>query len=228
MQVENLELYHIHRKNRYSECWQVGKELITPTDGYNYFFGGLYDEPHQKISNWPTEQRLIEYLGSNIGKWHEIDRIQMLSSENNDMYAYSPHLLNILDKTFSALLTSRKIARELIYERVRMSINSNLPSRLRCIWLTSFENLNAWHSDFKETSSDCQIFKVSVTGKIFNADGSNVKLDIFKVSDFELAAEKYWRSEKSQSSTHLSEILFEGALKIIEKYNCPFELIKGK
>jgi hypothetical protein len=148
----------------------------------------------------------------------------MLSQSNTDLFDYGSHLLDMLDTTFDALLTSRKIARELIYERVRQYVDSNLPSRLKCVWLTSLENLNTWYLDFKETSANCQIFKVSATGKIFNADGSYIKLDIFKISDFEQMAEKYWRGEKSKSSQYLDEILFEGSLKIIDKYSNPLEL----
>lgn len=226
MEVENLELYHIHRKNCYSEQWLVCKEITTPLQGYNYFFEVLYNDYQQNILELFSDF-LINSLSSNLNKYYRFNKVELLMVSASDMVNLYYHLQNKVNSNFSAILTAEAIAKELLFEFVRLNLNYELPSRLKCFWLSSLEYLPTWYADVLQTSGDCEIVQVSATGKIFTADGNFLKCEDFKIYEYEQVAEQYWLGEHNKKLPYCGEILFEGSLKVIGVYNKPDEVICG-
>lgn len=217
MYVENISLFHIHRTNQYDEIWNVGRVIETPSSGYSQFFDGLLSRANPPISINMSQDFEIKYLSEQIDKFYKLESENVESMTKDAIMDYASHLLHLLDGVFDSLLYSRKVARELLYERVRIKLNPSLPSRLKCTWLCEREDVSTWISDFSGVKNSW-IFKVKATGNIFQADGSHIKIDTLRLSDFECDAENYWRGEPSKGKI-LPEILFEGKIEIIKKYS---------
>lgn len=225
MEVENLELYHIHLKNCYSEQWQVGKEISTPLLGFNYFFEVLYNDLQQNILEFLSEDFLVHSLSSNLNKYYRFSKVELLMVSASDMVNLYYHLQNKVNSNFSAILNAGALARELIFEFVRLNLDYELPSRLKCFWLSTPEYLPTWCSLLMQENTDCQIVKVSVTGKIFTANGSFLRQRYFKVYEYEQMAEQYWLGEHDKDKPYCGEILFEGSLQVIGVYEKLDEVI---
>lgn len=225
MQVFNKEFFHIHRKNHHQDLWKPGNTLTTPTTEFNHFYKGLSTEPHDKVSMGFQQFELIDYLNKNID---EIDKFnssideQELNQDNIlNIQGFNSHVISLLKQTFHSLAQSRKMLRELIFEDYRKKHFPELPSRQFCFWLTDKEHLESWWTEFNENENKI-IYKVSVTGNLFYADGSFIQMDIFKFTDFEELANQYWSGQlNSKTDLTQKEIIFEGQIKVLSEHDNP-------
>lgn len=225
MEVENLELYHVHRRNQYSNCWQVGKEISTPLQGYNYFFEVLYNDYQKNILEFFSDDFLVNLFHADLKKYYHFNKVELLkvlACNMANLYYYLQHKLN---SSSSAVLTAELIAKELLLEFVRLNLDYELPSRLKCFWLSTPEYLPTWCSVLMQENTGCQIVKVSATGKVFTANGIFLRQRYFKVYEYEQMAEQYWLGEHDKDKPYCGEILFEGSLKVIGVYDKIHELI---
>ncbi|MEH7381772.1 DUF2441 domain-containing protein [Bacillus sp. JJ1533] len=161
--VTGLKLYHINT-NKVSKIYVEGEEIITPTNGYNRFFGD-YDVKDVRYVN------TIESLGQGLTYyWH--------------------------------------FARETIFEEIRLNVNKDLPSRQKCIWLSSGNEIEYWKHELNFNSFYCQLLELELHGKLFKCDSLFVSGGIKKLNDVRIDATNYWNQEKSDQSK--IEYLFEG------------------
>jgi hypothetical protein len=225
MQIFDQEFYHIHRTNYHRDLWKQGKKVSTPINEYNHFFNSILTERHDKISMGFQHYNLIEYLNSNIEKIdifnNSIDEQELKIENLLNIQYFNSHVISFLKQTFHALAQSRKMLRELIFEDYRKNHFPELPSRQKCFWLTDKKHLEKWWAEFNDNENKT-IYKVSVTGNLFYADGSFIQMDILKFTDFENLANQYWSGQlNSNLSLTQKEILFEGQLKILSKHDNP-------
>ncbi|WP_394774460.1 DUF2441 domain-containing protein [Flavobacterium sp.] len=228
MQVVDKELFHIHRKNHHQDLWKPGNILETPKDEFNHFYKGLSTEPHRKVSKDFEQFELIDYLNKNIDELEKfnnsIDNQELNQNNVSNIQGFNSHIFNLLKQTFHSLAQSRKMLREIIFEDCRTKYFFELPSRQKCFWLSDKEQIEKWWTEFNDNENKL-ICKVSVTGNLFHADGSFIQMDIFKFTDFNELANKYWHGQiNSNSDLIQKEIIFEGKLKILSKYDNPSEL----
>ena len=230
MQVVDKEFYHIHRKNHYQDLWKLGNIIKTPKekDEFNHFYKGLLTEPHNKVSLGFEQFELIDYLNRKIDELNKFNNSineQELNQDNIlNIQGFNSHIFNLLNQTFHSLAQSRKMLREILFENCRAKYFSELPSRQKCFWLSDKEQIEKWWTEFDDNENKL-IYKVSVTGNLFHADGSFIQMDIFKFTDFTELANKYWQGQfNSNTDLAQKEIIFEGKLKILSEHNNPSEL----
>jgi hypothetical protein len=223
MEVEKTDYFHIHKENSYSNDWRVGNVISTPKTSYNNFYEGLNKEYICGLRCSFKEYGMMEYFNSQeYSKLEEfnntIHNLELTPYNIEEIKSFNSHLLNLLDKSFLALGQSRKMLREVIFEKIRKENYPYLPSRLNCFWLTDEKNLQKWNQEPSFSNKQKTIFKVKATGKLFEANASLIQMDVTRFSEFHEHASIYWQGlkETDDIESH-SELLFEGHLEIVSE-----------
>lgn len=97
---------------------------------------------------------------------------------------------------------------ETIFEEERIKINPELPSRLKCLWMTDRNQLNYWIEKVKIDSSKLQVLEMSTVGKVFKCDAYWVEMQPAPLTQVRENAQSYWQGEIKDPSK--IEFLFEG------------------
>ena len=110
-----------------------------------------------------------------------------------------------------------KWIREEIFEKNRIEINPNLPSRKKCLWLCSKDGLESWWNTF-ENSSKKRIIQLDLKdkGKIHIGDAEFLHLDTFSIAKWEKFSIDYWNGIKTENPD--LEILYEGKFEVIAEF----------
>ena len=111
------------------------------------------------------------------------------------------------------------LARELVWEAVRLNEFPEAPSRQRCIWLTrTVEQAREWaprmNIDLKLQPQTYWIVSLRATGKAFEADGNFLAGDAELLPVWHEKARQYWLGEKSASPQ--TEVLFNGTVEVVD------------
>jgi len=197
-QVKNKIYFHINRKLQYSKYGFLKPgELITVGKAFNPFFN-YYETRKEFPIDWPngitTRNPAMNFLS--LAKSGKIN---------------CPDLPNISHEIADHFLL---LARESIWETVRIKEFHNFPSRQRCIWLLKDESeVEYWWKRLK-CQNESQIVKLSAIGKALCADARFLLCDSEPISQTIAKARKYWRGVVSDISE--MEIIFEGELKVLE------------
>ena len=89
--------------------------------------------------------------------------------------------------------------KELIFEEVRKEVDTELPSRMKCLYVCeSMEDINKWLEIFKRTNKknkDYQIVKLELTGKCVTLDASYVLRQNISLNKKREQAKSYWNGE---------------------------------
>lgn len=105
------------------------------------------------------------------------------------------------------------ILKELVLEKKRREIDSNLPSRFNSIFLCKKKDIAKWVSNLNASSRP--IYEVIMNTKKKH-EGDEFWWNI--LNGFDECAEKYWTESTAIGPNHLHEIVFQGQLTIINKY----------
>jgi hypothetical protein len=118
----------------------------------------------------------------------------------------------------TALETARHflmLARELVWENVRLLQAPDAPSRQRCIWLLKTpEEARKWVGILGFQRGCYSIVRVRATGKALDVDSNLLAADSEPLSKWYEKAGMYWHGETSASP--MMETLFEGKLEVTE------------
>ena len=111
------------------------------------------------------------------------------------------------------------LARELVWETVRLNELPEAPSRQRCIWLTrTIEQAREWlprmNLDPKLQPQTYWIVSVRATGRALEVDGGFLAGDAELLSVWHEKARQYWRGEKTASPQ--SEVIFDGTVEVLD------------
>lgn len=125
--------------------------------------------------------------------------------------------INDLNTVLKTINNDAFITRELMLEEVRKEINNELPSRLKCLFVTkSLEELSTWIDIFNRTNKkEYRIFKLELTGKIFKGDANYILRESISLNKKKEKARLYWN--QSNTDNPIYEYLFEGAASIVEE-----------
>lgn len=99
---------------------------------------------------------------------------------------------------FKTINDGAMITRELMFEEVRKELNSNLPSRLKCLYVCKTKKeIKDWINIFSRTNKkDFQIVKLKLTGKIFIGDASFILRQNISLNKKKEQAKMYWSGKK--------------------------------
>jgi len=107
------------------------------------------------------------------------------------------------------------LARELVWENVRISKFSEAPSREHCIWLIeSMDDVIRWLNILGFNPNLYTVVRVRATGNALRVDSNFLAGDSEPLSIWFNKAHSYWGGELTQ--TPLPEVLFEGRLVVDE------------
>jgi hypothetical protein len=108
------------------------------------------------------------------------------------------------------------LARELLFENIRLQKYPNKPSRLRSLWLVSdLTELRYWNERLArgQQGVSLQFVQVIATGKITRCDASILVGDSERVSESLLKADRYWSGSMAETGAE-PEVLFEGTATV--------------
>lgn len=109
-----------------------------------------------------------------------------------------------------------KYTRELIWENIRQSEFSHLPSRQKCIWISQGqESLSYWESALGRPAGSYKVFRIEVDGLTHEASDDFLMRDEILYPDAILMARDYWNGKITNEIK--KEILFEGEFTIKEQ-----------
>jgi hypothetical protein len=107
------------------------------------------------------------------------------------------------------------LARELIWENVRLAEFPQEPSRQRCVWLIEDEQrTREWIKTIGCQPMTYSVIKVRATGRALPADSRHLAGESEPLPVWYDRARRYWRGE--MTSNPLREVLFEGTLMVEE------------
>lgn len=189
MKVKDFVLYQISTDRHY----KVGDKLE---------FGKEYNYQGQRVINGEKLQKRRTYD----------DGFAFVDSKK--IFANKKLVLNLSKE----LEEYDFILRELAYEQVRETEFKNLPSRLKCMFLSEnkedcLKNLKNFYQ--KGHGSFFQVVAVKLNGNLFYSCEIPTSRKGWSYSDYLEEGKKYW-SQNQTSNKKPYEILFEGKAEIVE------------
>jgi hypothetical protein len=108
------------------------------------------------------------------------------------------------------------LARELLWEQIRVSEFRENPSRQRAMWLfANANNAPHWESMLKSNvTGQSQLIEVEVTGRVHECDAGLLLGDSESLDESERKARAYWRGDMLPAASQ-PEVLFVGSLKVV-------------
>lgn len=215
-----MDYYHIQKLNKTDKEWKINQILETDLNSLNPFIEdiltGLNDNFNRKIKN----QDILSVANK---KLDEDNCYQKFADFNNydqtNHFQFLDHCIEFEDLTYKLSkvnLQYLKWIREEIFEKIRLEIDPELPSRKKGIWLTTRNDLEKWWNILD--SHKRRIYKVQIEkGKTFTTDEHYCELKNHSIEEFEINARKYWKGELTNEP--IIEILFEGKLKVLKSYD---------
>ncbi|MEK3917222.1 DUF2441 domain-containing protein [Paenibacillus sp. FSL H7-0331] len=153
--IESAEYYHIQRNKRWGEKdnWEIGDEIEVGT-----------------MQNKLMESRFNTDYNMNP----ELDfKSEFMRLRNKQLDQIDIHYLEDMSGEWREYITK---TREYIFEIERIQINSNLPSRFRCLFVTDLNGLTYWKPLLGNTQNPT-IYKLSLSGRIHKANEKFVRLN---------------------------------------------------
>lgn len=203
-EVTDKYYYHIQTKQEWKLSWKVGDEYEVGSK-INPFFS-YYDTYARSIivgnQNYHVNDVSREWLNQfKTGKNFFGDELNIKPEAMIEMLHYT-------------LEYYLRYTREVIFEEVRFSINPELPSRQKGLWLVaenSIESINYWK---EQLGSDHTIFLVKATGKVHRGSSAPLLIRTAAMGSIKEIAREYWNGVTVHKSD--DELLFEGSLKVID------------
>ena len=182
--------YHINTGQRL----QVGNTLIIG-EKFNNFYYEIYNTEHLK-----DEKDANEHL------------INMRKEQNLILNNDTSNLI------FQTVNDDAMITRELMFEEVRKEEYTDLPSRLKCLYVCKTKKeMNDWINIFNRTNKkNFQLLKLKLTGKIFVGDASFILRQNISLNRKKEQAKMYWSGKKKNN---INEYLFVGTAVVEEVLN---------
>lgn len=183
MKVINKEMLHITKENK----WKIG-DVIT---------SGVKENPFWLFyQNYSLDIRLNQQPMSIFEMFEQSPDFDV--TQNNIDFLYDK--LKIVSKEFSFYV------REHVFEEVRKEHFPQLPSRLKCLWITEETQLPYWRT--MSIDKKQYLLTVVLDGNIFCADEYWLKANTFSRDEYYERANHYWSEEMSKSPK--TEFLFYG------------------
>ena len=201
--VKNEIFYHIQKV----QTWNIGQTIFTDYKNNHYFnYFNLYGHNYENeatgkafASNFIAD-KMLEYLKSG-------NKDKSLEPHfSYDSYE-TIELLNDIIRNYTRYL------REFLFEEVRQEYFPNYPSRIRGIFvIPNKDSINYWKKTIGATNG--VVFEIELTGKIYEANHSLIKLTTNSFNWIRQQAFRYWIGENVDDDIIKNECVFEGIVKI--------------
>jgi hypothetical protein len=219
LKIENEEFFHIQRLNDINMEWFI-KNKYRVGENFNRFHKVLNTDLGSHRQSNVSNKLLINYMD---------EILQLKSSSTEECYKklYFERLdhISLLKNTLRDVQSSFRHylqwIQEEIFENVRLNNFSDLPSRQKCLWICSYEDLPYWWGKFENACK--KILKISATGIIHKADGHFIVADTFSINEIEKRAFDYW-SGLIQNKDEI-EYLFQGEIFVQNEYKSIDEIM---
>ena len=168
-----MEYYHIQKLNKIDKEWKLNQIIETDLNSDNPFIEdilfGLNNNFNRKIGN----QDILSLANKRLSEENCDQKFADFNNYNKKKHfqflEHCREFEDLTNKLSKVNLQYLKWIREEIFEKIRLEINPNLPSRKKGIWLTNKENLKNWWNILE--SNKRRIYEVQIEkGKIFTAD----------------------------------------------------------
>ncbi len=204
METINQEFFHVHRVDPNISDWTTLKAQFCFHE-YNYF----YDRILRGRYGYEDDSGFL-YTRQAIHKFIVNDKIY------KDKYINE--IINLCNATINELSIT---IREHTFESVRQKYFSNLPSRMKCIWLCTKKDVHKWWDIIKNTR---RIYKLRLdkNGLIHKTNDSYLINDSISIMDYINNAKEYWSGSINPNTELIKineEILYEGNIEIIGVYD---------
>lgn len=188
----------------FSNCINVGDVIDTHTWDFNNYFKTKSD------LQWT-------HLAGNHKRYIDMYSEIIKSSQTRGVQA------DTLQATIDGLIFIDEyvgLTRELIFEQIRLTVNQNLPSRQRCIWLASTSLLeDGWIDYWRTFLKDRKNLGLYVVELLdcepFIAFEGHIRREAEPFETTLKRAEAYWQGEPSK--TTMKEFLYEGKFRVVNK-----------
>jgi hypothetical protein len=112
------------------------------------------------------------------------------------------------------------LARELLWENVRLAEFQGAPSRQRCIWLVeTLEDVKNWIAQMRFKPNHYSVIRVRAYGLALRVDSNNLAGDSEPLPIWFEKSRAYWSGKDSPHP--LREVLFEGRIEVDEIIDPP-------
>lgn len=188
-----------------------GYTIDTEVGGYNPFFKNAAATPPQVNLTASESPGLLEFFRS---------------FENEEyQWSYRPSMNELAKWAYQILQGQLKLKRELIFEQVRASEFSELPSRQRCLWVSeTLSDALYWKSRLSCNARNRppRVFIIDATGETFTAHEGHLIQEAEAFAITEARARDYWQGVPALPSfpgrdSGRYEILFKGKATFIEE-----------
>ncbi|MDT0559130.1 DUF2441 domain-containing protein [Ichthyenterobacterium sp. W332] len=223
-----MNYYHIQKINRLGREWSINEIIDTSINSENSFIKDIVDSLSDDYYKKYGDEDILLFARSLLSKENCDEKFSDYSTYNNKKhFEFLDHCRVYEDLVFKFFKTNQqylKWIREDIFEKTRLKINPDLPSRKKGIWICDINELHRWWEILK--SQNRKIFKIElIEGKTFTADEKYCEIKNFSIKEFEENANNYWNGKTSKNS--IIEVIFEGKLKVLQSYNS-LEELNGK
>jgi hypothetical protein len=220
MKVNGKVYYHIHTVNKHTRKWQIGRTIKFSNDTVNR----IYPSRFAKLAEDIEAEKKDKYLDDSLKALKRVERFLTREATFIDIVNYVEEfpklMLDLLVRSRGMLkiITSyNHLLNEIIFEQIRESEFSELPSRLKCTWLCDKRNIKKW-ADLFEIRGKRKIFEVQAYGEAYKVDKSWLPVDVTPPADLFALAREYWKGSLNPNlKKRQVEYLFTGKLKVIRE-----------
>jgi len=217
----NQDFYHIQKLVPSHQEWFKGQKHEIGLV-YNYFYNGLRN--HLGLFNYDyyKNKLIIKEIDEFIGLNETIETDDFKENYFNSLVKIRS-LTSLVRDSQIFLRQYIKFIQEEIFEEVRVNHFPSLPSRQKCLFVTTFNEIENWLEIFK--GSPYKILKLKLNGYFHRTSGIYIDADTYPLKDFYEKAKSYWSGEILNNNE--IEYLFYGKLSIIDEYDSISELKKN-
>ncbi|MCK4661235.1 MAG: DUF2441 domain-containing protein [Bacteroidales bacterium] len=216
--IQNKEFYHIQKLDFINKEWNVNNHYHIGSENNNFYRKLLNSLGSREFYDIPKVfliRQLTDVLKLKPNK-DERDYEKLFFESEQHLF----QLEAIVDDVMVSFKQYLKWIQEEIFEKVRLEKFPDLPSRQKCLWICSLDDLPKWLKIFK--GSENKILKIRVTGKIHKTDGLLIDSDTYFINEFEKRAIDYWTGKIEHKDE--IEFLFHGDLEVLNVYDSVNEI----
>ena len=217
MQVENLEMYHYHTKNKYDKLWKKGN-IIEIDDKFK---SSLIDKFEKSTTYYVKDNKRNELFLSlryNIDRLKNPEFIETLVNLSRDGIVDSAENLSEYLDMVSGIFKNYLIRdREYILESIRQKYYPDLPSRYNSVWVCDEKSKDFWSTHLHDNKV---LYSVSLTGNLFKSSDEFIPDYRLPLYVMEELAHKYWNPKfETDEQLDKAEYLFQGTATVLKRIN---------
>ena len=203
-----MELFHIHKSNMFDESYYEGAELEVGKEPNLFRMNSLRRHASFLYETKFNEEGKEQYHYRDLASSFNIESINKMSDDQKKSF------INALQEyiTFGPIDN-----REMVLEEVRYKLYSDRPSRYKCIWLCSEEEIDNWLNLLKVEDNNYQIYKVRTYREPFLTNENLLPTPSMSKELMYECAQKYWNPTNEDLSINGTEYIYEGKIKLLKR-----------